>query len=91
MADFIEKGRLNPSIEPTRKGFLKVFSAWLLEDDLPWTTGESPGLARLFEYLKVRVTLPTDTTVRNTLAKIFAELHATVVEELVVSLKVSAN
>ncbi|KZP08160.1 hypothetical protein FIBSPDRAFT_670922, partial [Athelia psychrophila] len=60
------------------KGFLQIFSAWLLEDDLPWTTGESPGLKRLFEYLHVRFSLPSDTTVRNTLAQIFITLHETI-------------
>lgn len=84
MEGFLREGKLNPKIEPTRKGFLQIFSAWLLEEDLPWTTGESPGLARLFKYLQVRFPLPSDTTVRNTLAHIFSTLHATVVEELAV-------
>ncbi|KAF8142376.1 hypothetical protein K438DRAFT_1450176, partial [Mycena galopus ATCC 62051] len=56
------------------KGFLTIFSAWLLEDDLPFTTGETPGIQRLFKYLKCKFLLPSDTTVRNTLARIFMEM-----------------
>jgi hypothetical protein len=44
MEDFLLEGKLNPEIEPTRVGFLKIFAAWLLEEDLPFTTGESPGI-----------------------------------------------
>ncbi|KAF9032729.1 hypothetical protein BJ165DRAFT_1357695, partial [Panaeolus papilionaceus] len=75
MNRFLEEGKLNPAIEPTQKGFLRIFAAWILDDDLPWTQGESPMLANLFKYLKVQFALPSDTTVRNQLAKIFAELH----------------
>ncbi|KAE9395885.1 hypothetical protein BT96DRAFT_765391, partial [Gymnopus androsaceus JB14] len=49
------------------KGFLQMFSAWVFEDGLPFTTGKSKGLRRLFEYLKINFALPTDTTVRRTL------------------------
>lgn len=85
MQKYLEDGKLNPKHEPTRKGFLRLFAAWILEEDLPFVTGEAPGLHRLFEYLQVRFELPTDTTVRNTLAHIFADLHAEVVKELAVS------
>ncbi|KAF8979619.1 hypothetical protein BDQ17DRAFT_1170237, partial [Cyathus striatus] len=57
------------------KGFLHLFSAWILDESLPWTTGEAPSLHLLFKYLKVRYTLPSDQTVRNQLAHIFSELH----------------
>jgi hypothetical protein len=86
MEDFLLEGKLNPKIEPSRAGFLKIFAAWLLEEDLPFTTGEAPGIKRLFEYLHVKYQLPSDTTVRNQLAHIFTSLHATVVEELSVCL-----
>lgn len=85
MEEFLLEGKLNPKIEPTQAGFMKLFASWLLEEDLPFTTGEAPGLKRLFEYLEVKYQLPTDTAVRNTLAHIFATLHATVIEELSVS------
>lgn len=84
MEDFVAEGALNPKLDPTRQGFLRVFAAWILEEDLPWNTGEAPRLKQLFEYLQIRFQLPTDTTVRNTLAKIFADLHAEVVKELAV-------
>jgi len=41
MEEFLKKGRLNPKLYPTKKGFLKHFAAWLIEEDLPFTTGES--------------------------------------------------
>lgn len=84
MADYLEEGRLNPKVFPSQKGFLKVFAAWILQEDLPWNTGEAPSLKTLFEFLDVRYMLPTDTTVRNTLAEIFADLHGEVVKELAV-------
>ncbi|KAF9008350.1 hypothetical protein BDQ17DRAFT_1422423 [Cyathus striatus] len=46
------------------------------------TTGKSNMLANLFKYLKISYMLPSDTAVHNELAKIFAELHGKVVEEL---------
>lgn len=84
MEEYLKNGALNPALEPTQIGFQRLFAAWLFEDDLPFTTGESPGLARLFKYLKVNVLLPSDTTVRNTLGRIFVDLHATLVRELTV-------
>jgi hypothetical protein len=82
MEAFLEEGKLNPKCNPTKKGFLKHFAAWILEDDLPFTTGETPGIWCLFEYLSITFQLPTDTTVRNTLAKIYMELHHNLVLEL---------
>ena len=86
MKDLLAKGQLNPKKFPTKKGFLKYFAAWLLEDDLPFTMGETPGIRRLFKYLEVTYQLPSDTTVRNALAKIYIELHGQVIHELSVSL-----
>ncbi|KAI0363188.1 hypothetical protein BV20DRAFT_921329, partial [Pilatotrama ljubarskyi] len=70
------------------KGFYRVFAAWILDDNLPFTMGESPSLARLFQYLKVKFILPSDTTVRNVLAQIFAEMHGKVVHELAVRVRI---
>ena len=64
-----------------------MFAAWILNESLPWTTGEAPSLQLLFKYLKINFMLPSDTTVRNQLAKIFAELHGKVVREFSVSNK----
>ncbi|RXW12861.1 hypothetical protein EST38_g12992, partial [Candolleomyces aberdarensis] len=82
MSKFLLEGKLNPASAPSQTGFRRIFAAWILDDDLPWTTGESPMLANLFKYLKVSFVLPSDTAVRNELCKIFAELHKKVVEEL---------
>ena len=84
MDQWLAEGELNPLVEPTRAGFLRLFTAWILEEDMPWTTGEAPRLRDLFNYLKIQFVLPSDTTVCNTLARIFADLHAAVVKELAV-------
>lgn len=86
MEAYLKEGVLNPAVVPTQKGFLRLFGAWILDEDLPFTTGEAPSLDRLFRYMKVNFVLPSDTTVRNVLAEIFAELHGKVVRELAVSL-----
>lgn len=85
MASYLAEGELNPAVVATQKGFYRMFAAWILDESLPWTTGEAPSLAMLFRYLKVQFQLPTDTTVRNYLEIIFAELHAKVVREFSVS------
>ncbi|KAJ7049547.1 hypothetical protein C8F01DRAFT_960568, partial [Mycena amicta] len=48
MEEFLLRGILNPGVNPTQAGFLKMFAAWLVECDLPWTTGETLGIRRLF-------------------------------------------
>ncbi|KAF9003847.1 hypothetical protein BDZ89DRAFT_891143, partial [Hymenopellis radicata] len=55
-------------------GFNTVFASWILEDNLPFTLGESNGLDRVRRYLKLSVNLPSDTTVRNRLDKIHGNL-----------------
>jgi hypothetical protein len=91
MAAYIEEGKLNPAHHPTKKGFLRHFAAWILEDDLPFTTGETPGIRRLFQYLQVTYSLPSDTAVRNQLAKIYVHLHGEVVKELAVRPRLSVG
>lgn len=91
MDGFLEQGRLNPRKDCTRKGFLRIFAAWIIEEDLPWTTGEAPGLQQLFQYLRCQFVLPSDTTVRNVVAQIFADLHSEVVKELAVRATLHLN
>lgn len=79
MDDYLNEGKTNPSIEPTYLGFRRIFSAWLIDEGLPWTTGEAPALKKLFKYLKIDFNLPSDTTVRKELDSIFNELEAKVV------------
>jgi hypothetical protein len=85
MSKFLLEGKLNPAVIPTESGFRRIFVAWILDDDLPWTTAESSMLANLFRYLKIHFMLPSDTAVRNELAKIFGELHMKIIKELKVS------
>ena len=85
MAEYLKRGKLNPAIAATQSGFLQLFAAWILDKSLPWMTGEAPSLQLLFKCLKINFALPTDTTVRNHLAKVFAELHGKVVREFLVS------
>ncbi|KAG8959520.1 hypothetical protein FRC00_001502 [Tulasnella sp. 408] len=90
MEGYLKQGKLNPRIVPTQSGFLKMFATWLLEDDLAWTTGKSPGLIRLFKYMQINFMLPSNTTVQNTVARICQDLHKSVVQELAsVKLKIS--
>ena len=85
MERFVHNGVLNPALVPTQAGFQRVFAAWILDDDLPFTQGESWSLGNLFKYLKVNFILPSNTTIRNALAKIFSDLHGVVVREFAVS------
>ncbi|KAJ3851045.1 hypothetical protein EV368DRAFT_83909 [Lentinula lateritia] len=84
MRNYLKDGELNPEALTTERGFLRLFAAWILDEYLPWTTGEAPSLRLLFKYLKVHYMLPSDTTVRNQLTKIFAELNAKVVKSFTV-------
>jgi hypothetical protein len=68
MEAYLKEGELNPEVVATYKGFLRIFSAWIFDESLPWTTGEAPTLQMLFKYLKITYQLPSDTTVRNQLA-----------------------
>jgi len=85
MEVFLKQGELNPEVTATYAGFLRIFAAWIIDESLPWTTGEAPTLQMLFKYLKVIYALPSDTTVRNQLVRIFEELHGKVVHEFAVS------
>ncbi|KAF8181003.1 hypothetical protein K438DRAFT_1976453 [Mycena galopus ATCC 62051] len=74
MEDFLREGRLNPAIIPTQLGFNKVFAVWIIEDDHPFTTGQTDGIHRPFQYMGSRFLLPSDTTVRNALTRIHTEM-----------------
>ena len=85
MDGFLMEGALHPAAVPTQKGFLRVFAAWLIEDDLPFTTGETGGIHRLFKYMQSRYLLPSHTTIRNVLARLFADMYTKVTIEIKVS------
>jgi len=86
MEAYLKEGELKPEVVATYKGFLHIFSAWIFDESLPWTTGEAPTLQMLFKYLKITYQLPSDTTVHNQLTHIFEELHGKVVREFAVGI-----
>lgn len=85
LKSFVERGKLNPRLDPTQNGFNRMVSVWILEDGLPFTASESPGLARIFKYVRVPYKLPSDTTVRAALKDVFNELSNAVTSEVKVS------
>ena len=70
MKAFVAEGILHPAVKPTQEGFNTLFSAFLLCNDLPFTTGESEVLRDLFKYISCHFKTPTDTTVRRHLERI---------------------
>ncbi|KAJ6558728.1 hypothetical protein B0H10DRAFT_1650243, partial [Mycena sp. CBHHK59/15] len=86
MQDFLVDGKLNPVINSTQANFLKIFAAWIIEDDLAFTTGETDGINLLrcvSEYIRltmlvylIAVTLdnaaPNDVLIR-TLSRLLQE------------------
>jgi hypothetical protein len=38
--NFLKDGAINPALNRTQKGFYSVFASWILEDNLPFTTGD---------------------------------------------------
>jgi len=84
MEVYLKEGEFNPKIVAMYKGFLCIFSAWIFDKSLPWTTGEAPTLKMLFKYLKIVYPLPSNTTVHNQLVGIFEELHGKVIHEFAV-------
>ncbi|EJD34035.1 hypothetical protein AURDEDRAFT_176900 [Auricularia subglabra TFB-10046 SS5] len=57
------------------RGFLGHFAAWIVDENLSFSTGKSMTLKPLFRYLEVTYALLTHTTVRNELARLYADLH----------------
>ena len=86
MAVYLKQGELNPQIIPTQAGFICLFAAWVLDESLPWMTSEAPSLQLLFNYLKIRFTLPTNTSMHTQLSKIYDKLHGKVVHLFTVSI-----
>jgi len=84
MANYLAGALLNPAIPKTQEWFHRLFASWVIDDDQPWTTGESGSIKRLFKFVDCRYQLPTDTTVRKYAKLICSELNAKVVRELTV-------
>jgi hypothetical protein len=82
LRDWLDRAKDNPEVRATQKGFLRIFVAWILEENLPWTTGEAPMLAALFRYIEAKYKLPSDTTVRNELKALYTELFNKLVLEI---------
>ena len=48
MEAYLKEGELNPEVVATYKGFLHIFSAWIIDESLPWTAGDALTLQMLF-------------------------------------------
>lgn len=70
-----KNAHLNPKQPRTQEGFYRVFAAGVLQDDLPFTAGEKPGMRRILDYAECKHQLPTDTTVRNKLETVFTSME----------------
>ncbi|KAJ6568135.1 hypothetical protein B0H10DRAFT_1830041 [Mycena sp. CBHHK59/15] len=81
MEEFLIKGKLNPVTNSTQNNFLKIFAAWIIEDDLMFTTGETEGINRLFKFLQTCYQLPSNTTGRNTLAQMYIDIQGCEVQD----------
>ncbi|KAH9025003.1 hypothetical protein EDB83DRAFT_2170861, partial [Lactarius deliciosus] len=81
MEKYVQDGLLNPRIESTQSGFTRLFVVWLIEQDLPFTTGKFT-ISELFKYIQCRFSLPSDTAVRKSVAQIFTDLCSTIVCEI---------
>ncbi|KLO17810.1 hypothetical protein SCHPADRAFT_812869, partial [Schizopora paradoxa] len=57
------------------RGFVRLATAWVVKEDLPFTAPESDLLALMFRYSGSKFKLPSDTTIRNTLTKLHDDLH----------------
>ncbi|KAF8835974.1 hypothetical protein BDN67DRAFT_984264, partial [Paxillus ammoniavirescens] len=68
MKAFIQCGIDNPAKQVTVKGFREHLVKGIIEDDLPFTLGEKPGMKRTFTYLlPYKFSIPGRQTVRRDL------------------------
>jgi hypothetical protein len=88
MANFIKQGVENPRKCPTtlsKKGFREYFVMGIIEDDLPYTFGEKPGMEKLFQYvLPADYTIPSRKTVRRDLDLLHEEISTKITDSLTV-------
>ncbi|KAJ6631210.1 hypothetical protein B0H10DRAFT_1711661, partial [Mycena sp. CBHHK59/15] len=63
--------------------FLKIFAVWIIEDDLPFTTSETPSIEHLFAFLHTCFLLPSDTTMRKALAEMYIDMYELIKGELI--------
>jgi hypothetical protein len=85
MMGWLAKAKDNPAWPKTQRSFYEIVTAWFISDNLPWTTGETEWIDRVFTFADCRYTLPSDTTVRKYVKIIYERLHGQVVRELTVS------
>jgi hypothetical protein len=86
MADFIADGIQNPRLVRNQKNFTVLFTSWIVADDQPWTTGETEEIQELLDFIGCIYKLPSDTTVRRYVARIFGATRDTLITEMAVSL-----
>jgi len=71
MEGFAARGTANPEKTVTQRGFREHLVKGIIQDDLPYSLGEKPGMQKLLHYLLPRgFTIPAHQTVRHDLDKL---------------------
>lgn len=86
LRQWLDNYEKNPSWPNTQQSLNILFSAWVIDANLVFTTGQSPLLRIIFRFINSMFTLPSDTTVRKMVSEIFRKLHGVVVRELTVGI-----
>jgi hypothetical protein len=75
MDRFKAQGLQNPAKVVMSKGFWEYLVKGIIEDDLPYSLGEKPGMSKLFGYLlSYGMSTPSHQTVRRDLDVLYSEL-----------------
>jgi hypothetical protein len=83
MDNFSARGIQNPAKVVTNKGFREHLVKGLIEDDLPYSLGEKPGMQKLFRYVLPRgISSPSHQTVRRDLDKLYDKVNEKVNQKL---------
>ena len=86
MQKFNERGCENPAREVTQKGFRQHFVKAIIEDDLPYSFGEKPGIQKCFLYILPKgYPILKHQTVRRDLDLLYSEMNVRISLMLLVS------
>jgi hypothetical protein len=83
MDNFSARGLQNPAKTVTSKGFRERLVKGIIEDDLPYSLGEKPGMSKVFDYVLPRgIPTPSHQTVRRDLDILYEKLDEKLNEQL---------